>query len=57
MGANDDFILDKTANKEIATYFGLDEPVKIDSPHDVMLGRKWKNAANTNHHWIESLVK
>ena len=52
MGANDDFILDKTANIETATYFGLNEPVMIDSPHDVMLGKKWKNAACTIHHWI-----
>lgn len=56
VGAKDDFIVDKIANVETATYYGLEGPVYVDSPHDVMLGRKWKNGAETLHHWIQQKV-
>jgi pimeloyl-ACP methyl ester carboxylesterase len=56
VGAWDDFIVDKVANLETANYYGLDEPVYVDSPHDVMLGRKWKNGAHTLQEWIEQKI-
>jgi Alpha/beta hydrolase family len=56
VGANDDFIVDRVANLETANYYGLEKPIYVDSPHDVMLGRKWKNGAQTLHHWIEQEV-
>jgi pimeloyl-ACP methyl ester carboxylesterase len=55
-GASDDFIVDKEALEETATYFGVGNggsmPVLIDSPHDVMLGPKWMNAANVLKEWL-----
>jgi len=33
IGATDDFIVDKEGVEETARYFGLDEPVYVDSPH------------------------
>jgi pimeloyl-ACP methyl ester carboxylesterase len=57
IGANDDFIVDEVANMETANYFGLDRPVFVDSPHDVMLGRTWKNSADTIHEWIQESIK
>ena len=55
MGATDDFIVDKEGIVETGKYFGLDEmDVNIvDSPHDVMLGKKWRNGANAFLEWIE----
>jgi hypothetical protein len=54
IGATDDFIVDEISNMETANYYGIDEPVYIDSPHDVMLGPKWRNGANTLKDWIEN---
>jgi pimeloyl-ACP methyl ester carboxylesterase len=56
IGAKDDFLVDFEANLETAKYYGLQKPVIVDSPHDVMLGRNWQNCASTIHHWIEETV-
>ncbi len=56
IGATDDFIVDEVANDETATYYGVDNPVYVDSPHDIMVGRKWKNGANALHEWIEETL-
>jgi hypothetical protein len=34
----------------------LQEPLIVDSPHDVMLGRKWTNAANALDQWLQEKV-
>ena len=54
VGAKDDFIVDTEGVEETAKYLGLDvDEVKIvDSPHDVMLGRKWQNGADAILDWI-----
>ena len=56
IGATDDFIVDKVANAETANYYGVDEPVYVDSPHDVMLGRNWENGARALNNWIEETM-
>jgi pimeloyl-ACP methyl ester carboxylesterase len=56
MGGKDDFIVDSEGVEETATYFGLQEPLIVDSPHDVMLGRKWTNAANALDQWLQEKV-
>jgi pimeloyl-ACP methyl ester carboxylesterase len=59
LGARHDFIVDRQGLEETARYyFGttqLDhEPlVVVDSPHDVMLGPKWKNAAHALDDWLQ----
>ena len=53
MGAAHDFIVDREGVDETARYFGVGMPIIIDSPHDVMLGAKWKNAAGELAKWIE----
>lgn len=53
VGATDDFIVDEVANTETADYYGVDQPVYVDSPHDIMMGRKWQNGANALHEWLE----
>ena len=53
MGAKDDYIVDREGLEETARYFGLEEPLIVDSPHDVMLGRKWKNGAEALKTWLE----
>ena len=57
LGATDDFIVDQEGVLETGKYFGLDaQDVKIvDSPHDVMLGKKWQNAANAILEWIQGM--
>ena len=57
MGANDDFLVDKEGLDETAVYFGLDQPLIVDSPHDVMLGAKWRNGADALDEWITSMVR
>jgi pimeloyl-ACP methyl ester carboxylesterase len=57
MAGTDDFVVDPEANLETAKYYGLEEPVFVDSPHDVMLGRKWQNAADTIHNWVQENVR
>ena len=56
MGAKDDFLVDMEGLEETAAYFGLDQPLIVDSPHDVMLGAKWRNGADALHDWITSTV-
>jgi len=56
IGARNDFIVDEIANAETATYYGVDQPVYIDSPHDVMVGRNWKNGASALYDWIETTL-
>jgi pimeloyl-ACP methyl ester carboxylesterase len=56
IGAKDDFMVDTPAFLETAKYFGLEEPVMVNSPHDSMLGRNWRNIAGTIHQWIQENV-
>jgi pimeloyl-ACP methyl ester carboxylesterase len=56
VGGKDDLIVDREGLEETAIYFGLEKPVLVDSPHDVMLGRKWQNAADLLHEWIQEQV-
>ena len=56
VGGSDDFIVDLEGNTETAKYYGLEAPLIVDSPHDVMLGAKWRNAADALHQWIQSKV-
>lgn len=56
VGAKDDFIVDSQGTLETANYYGLDEPVIVDSPHDVMLGAKWETTANVIHNWVQENV-
>jgi len=53
IGATDDFIVDEVANAETAVYYGVDQPVYVKSPHDIMVGRNWRNGADTLNAWIE----
>lgn len=55
IAASDDFIVDAEGSMETARYFGLDAAVVTESPHDVMLGNKWKNAADTLLEWVQGL--
>ncbi|KAL7534712.1 hypothetical protein ACHAWF_004922 [Thalassiosira exigua] len=55
IAASDDFIVDKEGSIETAKYLGLESPVFIDSPHDVMLGDKWKNGADALLEWVRTL--
>eukprot|EP00592_Proboscia_alata_P008294 CAMPEP_0194355370 /NCGR_PEP_ID=MMETSP0174-20130528/3291_1 /TAXON_ID=216777 /ORGANISM="Proboscia alata, Strain PI-D3" /LENGTH=393 /DNA_ID=CAMNT_0039124619 /DNA_START=45 /DNA_END=1223 /DNA_ORIENTATION=+ len=50
LGASDDFIVDTEGVRETAQYFGTD-PTFVDSPHDVMLGRRWENGARAIQNW------
>ena len=56
IGAERDFIVDREGVQETATYFGVAEPTFVDSPHDVMLGRDWENAASVIHSWVQGTV-
>lgn len=56
IGAKDDFIVDQEGTLETAKYYGLDEPILVDSPHDVMLGAKWKNTADVIHYWAQENI-
>lgn len=57
IGAKDDYIVDWEGNVETAKYFGLEAPTYVDSPHDVMLGRKWQNAADALDEWITRSIQ
>ena len=46
---------DEIANTETATYYGVDNPVYVDSPHDVMVGKNWENGASALLSWIEDI--
>lgn len=56
IGAIDDFIVDKEGVAETATYFGVARPIMVDSPHDVMLGSKWKHAAEELSRWLKQTL-
>lgn len=56
IGAERDFIVDREGVLETATYFGVDEPTFVDSPHDVMLGRNWENTASAVNEWVQTAV-
>ena len=57
MGASDDFIVDKEGVIETAKYVGLnaDEVNFVESPHDIMLGKKWQNGASAILGWIQTM--
>jgi len=57
VGAKEDFIVDGVGNQETASYYGLEEPIFVDSPHDVMLGKNWKKGADVLKEWIEQAVQ
>ena len=59
MGASNDFIVDNEGVLETGKYFGLSaEEIKIvESPHDVMLGKKWANGAEAILNWIDGVYK
>lgn len=57
IGASRDFIVDQQGVLETAEFLGVDPPLFVDSPHDVMLGRNWKNGAAAIHDFIQSQVK
>ncbi|GKY93246.1 hypothetical protein MPSEU_000292300 [Mayamaea pseudoterrestris] len=56
MGAQHDFLVDREGLDETATFFGLDQPLIVDSPHDVMLGATWRNGADAIDKWVSSVV-
>lgn len=56
IGAQRDFIVDREGVEETATYFGVSEPLYVDSPHDVMLGRNWEITANIIQNWVKESV-
>jgi pimeloyl-ACP methyl ester carboxylesterase len=55
IGASEDFIVDREGVDETARYMGLDEPLIVDSPHDVMIGRRWKNGADAILEFVDAL--
>jgi pimeloyl-ACP methyl ester carboxylesterase len=56
VGAKEDFIVDQEGVNETARYFGVSSPLMVESPHDVMLGKKYKNAADVIHRWVQAEV-
>ena len=55
IAATDDFIVDEIGSRETAQYLGVNEPQFVDSPHDIMLGNKWQNGADTILEWLDEL--
>jgi len=55
IGATGDFVVDEKGVEETASYFGT-QAKWVDSPHDVMLGTNWPNAANAILSWLEEQV-
>ena len=55
VGASDDFIVDRVGVEETAKYFGV-EALFVDSPHDVMLGRCWRNCAGVIQDWLDNAI-
>jgi len=55
IAASNDFIVDEEGSRETAKYLGLGSPVIVDSPHDVMLGKNWKNGADAVLEWVQTL--
>jgi hypothetical protein len=56
VGATHDFIVDKEGVEETATYFGV-QPIFIDSPHDIMLGRNNLEGARVIEQWLQKMSK
>jgi len=54
IAARGDFVVDEEGSRESAAYLNLESPVFVDSPHDVMLGKKWKNGADAILEWVQS---
>lgn len=58
VGAKHDFIVDPVGAQETAQYYGLDEPLWVDSPHDIMLTPRWTETATVVAQWLsEAVVK
>ena len=57
LGASRDFIVDEEGVEETARYYGLTKPLFVESPHDVMLGKNWRNAAEAIHLFVQDNVK
>jgi hypothetical protein len=57
LGTNKDFLVDEIALHETAKYLGIDQgPIILkDVYHDVMLGPKWKLAAEKLGQWINQV--
>mmetsp|Transcript_11710 Transcript_11710/g.17050 ORF Transcript_11710/g.17050 Transcript_11710/m.17050 type:complete len:468 (+) Transcript_11710:144-1547(+) len=56
VGASDDRIVDVEGVIESATYLGVPNPVFVESSHDVMLGRRWRNCADLLLQWLDAAV-
>ena len=56
IGASEDFIVDREGVDETARYMGLEKPLIVDSPHDVMLGRRWNNGADAILYFLSNLL-
>lgn len=57
VGASRDFIVDKQGVLETAEFLGVESPLFVDSPHDVMLGQNWRNGAAAIHDFVSTQVK
>jgi hypothetical protein len=57
IGASRDFIVDQQGVVETAEFLGVDPPLFVDSPHDVMLGHNWKSGAAAIHGFVQTHVK
>ena len=56
IAACDDFVVDEEGSRETARYLGIDSgPAIIDSPHDIMLGDKWRNGADAILAYLQGL--
>ena len=55
LGASQDFIVDKQGVLETADFFGVD-PTWVESTHDFMLGKRWRNGAEAILKWLQSEV-
>ena len=53
LGATRDFIVDQEGVEETAEFFDT-TAVFVDSPHDVMLGESWKEAATALDAWLST---
>ena len=56
IAASDDFVVDEEGSRETARFLGIGSgPVTIDSPHDIMLGDKWRNGADAILAYLQGL--
>mmetsp|Transcript_16637 Transcript_16637/g.36091 ORF Transcript_16637/g.36091 Transcript_16637/m.36091 type:complete len:137 (-) Transcript_16637:65-475(-) len=54
VGTLDDFIVDRKGVDETSRYMGIKGGgLMVDSPHDVMLGNKWRNGADAILNWVK----